>query len=46
MSREGYSSHLYLRIFKNMPAIALIFMWRLMFLTACSDEPEGGLIDR
>ena len=42
MSREGYSSHPYMRISKNLPAITLIVMWGLMLLTACSDEPEGG----
>ncbi len=41
MSRAGYSSHPYMHIFKNLPAIAFIFMWGLMMLAACSNEPEG-----
>ena len=41
MSREGYSSHPFMHISKDLPAVTLIFLWVLLLLTACSDDPEG-----
>jgi len=40
MSREGYSSHPYMRIFKKLTDIAIACLWVLIFLASCSDEPD------
>lgn len=41
MSREEYSSYLYMHIFKKLPAISIVFFWVIVLLSSCSDEPES-----